>query len=625
MTSAVPRARELAGQVLKLTEMLGRGDLEAKVVDELGRFKNGVATVVVVGEVKRGKSSLINALVESPGLLPVGVDVATNVRLAVGHRAEPCASVQTADGVREIPIEELPRWAGEAGNPGNAAGVVSVAVGLPAPVLAHGLILMDTPGLNSRLPGHQAVALAALSAMDAVMMVIEPDTEITSVELDFLRAATERVGTVLLVATKADLPGATEALRITAAVIRREIPGLRALHPLAVSALLGELAGRQRASGDEAIAAVLDADSGMATLRAVITSTIVANATRVRIANLMWVCTRVAEEMQKAQQSKLTTLEGPQAAEREANATRRELTRLSVDEGQWRRELATQMQRIDRETRTIVSRRFLDLRLRYTEELTGSTGGWDTEHLLEDLDRSLDALYAEMAGILTEQLAVAIERVADVLDGQGITLDELRPAPALRDQLQAIANRPAPRESGGERMLSYLPAIYAPAAIGSLAGAGAVLFGASTAVVSAALAPVAIPIMGGMLLVRSRVSRRQAARKHASEAMQEALAVAKDGPDGLLAELGQTVARMGADLQQHVGERLAARRGAQEDLLAHQTELARAGAAEQRAAVTELQQELAMVRRVVAATSAEYAHLHATMSPVSTVAGGPNL
>jgi hypothetical protein len=47
--------------------------------------------VVVVGETKRGKSSLINALLNTPGLSPVDVAVATSSYLVFQHAARDCA------------------------------------------------------------------------------------------------------------------------------------------------------------------------------------------------------------------------------------------------------------------------------------------------------------------------------------------------------------------------------------------------------------------------------------------------------------------------------------------------------------------------------------------------------
>lgn len=622
MTESVARVRELAGQVLRTTEQLKRPDLESRVTDELGRFKNTMTTVVVAGEVKRGKSSLINALVDAPGTLPVGVDVATNVRVAVAWRDEPGASVQTADGVRDVPLDELTRWASEDENPGNAAGVVSVAVGLPAPLLADNLVLLDTPGLNSRLPGHQAVALSALGATDAVLYVIDPDTETTAAELDFLRAATTRVGVVLLAVTKADLPHADDTLRRTETILRREIPELQTVHATTVSSALVELAHAQRAAGADDIAAALTSDSGITGLRELLHDTVASRGTQIRIANLIWVCSRVVEEMHDTARAELATLEDMSASEEALNATRRSISQLAADESRWRRELSLQVQRIERDARSAASRAFLELRHKY-QMLIAESPGWTNAQLLDDLDRALDALYGETAAFVSEQLAVALQSVADVLADQGVALDELRPAPALRDQLRVIAARPAVRQSAAEQMINYMPSIYAPAALSSVAGAAATVMGASAAGVSAVLAPIAIPIMAGMLFVRTRVTRAQTVRRQATEALQEAVAIAKDGPDGLLADVSRMVATVGADLQQRISERLEARRTSFTELLDRQTTMARADTAQRRRRGAELQQQGVLLRRLADAATTEYRRVQRAGVPTPIAAPTP--
>ena len=89
------RAHPLAGEVLDLVAgaaAAAREDDKAAAAAALeadaARLRRGAAAVVVVGEKKRGKSSLINALVGRPGLLPVDADVATCVHIVVSHGPE---------------------------------------------------------------------------------------------------------------------------------------------------------------------------------------------------------------------------------------------------------------------------------------------------------------------------------------------------------------------------------------------------------------------------------------------------------------------------------------------------------------------------------------------------------
>ena len=213
MTETVVRAGgfELDQQLEGLAERLAvlasaadRKDFAASLRSEIERTDLATTTVLVVGHVKVGKSSLINALLERPGLSPVNVDVATNVHI-VFHHADPETTTVFRDGDtrgREIGREEIAAWATVDGNPYNEKRVHTVEVGIDHPLLAEGLTLIDTPGVGGLEATHTSVTLEALSRADALVFVTSARAPLSKPELDFLARATERVKTVLFVATK---------------------------------------------------------------------------------------------------------------------------------------------------------------------------------------------------------------------------------------------------------------------------------------------------------------------------------------------------------------------------------------------------------------------------------------
>ncbi|MGP6174412.1 dynamin family protein [Corynebacterium sp. A21] len=179
------------------------------------RFRTG--TVVVLGEIKRGKSSLVNALVGHRALLPVDVLTCTSAPIrviAVGQT--PAATVQIrlirGDQRELIPAAELAKWVTQesvadierTGSEEEIAALPTAAeIEVPFPELA-GVTIVDTPGVGG-LDEH-AVHAALQEARQAglLLMVCDASSPITAPEMDILRRARESAGGVVVAVTKTD-------------------------------------------------------------------------------------------------------------------------------------------------------------------------------------------------------------------------------------------------------------------------------------------------------------------------------------------------------------------------------------------------------------------------------------
>ena len=92
--SATPRVRTAVDVVdlgLQAATAYDRPDLHARLATARQRLTDPDIAVLVVGEFKQGKSSLINALLKVP-VCPVDDDVATAVPTVVRFGAEPAAT-----------------------------------------------------------------------------------------------------------------------------------------------------------------------------------------------------------------------------------------------------------------------------------------------------------------------------------------------------------------------------------------------------------------------------------------------------------------------------------------------------------------------------------------------------
>ncbi|HEX3623084.1 MAG TPA: dynamin family protein [Acidimicrobiales bacterium] len=197
----------------------GRDDLGLRIRARRGLFANPGFSVVVAGEFKAGKSSLVNALL-GVDVCPVDDDVATSVPIVVRYAPAPTLrarrslddddqdSVDPGDEQGAIagePVDRLGAYATESGNPANREGVRAVEVGLPAAVLAGGLVLVDTPGVGGLGSAYTSATMAAVAVAHAVLFVSDASQEYTAPELDFLGAVRAACPEVVAVLNKIDI------------------------------------------------------------------------------------------------------------------------------------------------------------------------------------------------------------------------------------------------------------------------------------------------------------------------------------------------------------------------------------------------------------------------------------
>jgi GTP-binding protein EngB required for normal cell division len=178
--------------------------------------------VLVVGEAKRGKSTLINALL-GRGLLPSGVTPLTAVATTVRYGDDPHVLVRFADGHEEKhPLTALGDLVTERGNPRNRRGITAVTVFTDAPVLAGGVELVDTPGTGSVFEWDTEAALEVLDTMDAAVFVLTADPPVSAAERELLGTVSGLSVMTFAVLNKADHldpAGLAEAAEFTAQVL----------------------------------------------------------------------------------------------------------------------------------------------------------------------------------------------------------------------------------------------------------------------------------------------------------------------------------------------------------------------------------------------------------------------
>jgi GTP-binding protein EngB required for normal cell division len=212
-------------------------DLGQRATHLLARTDSVEFRVAVVGEFKRGKSTLLNALL-GRSLLPTGVLPVTTVPIELASGPER-AVVVFADGRREeIPFQELALYTAESSNPENRLGVAHVEVFLYSPLLNHGLSFVDVPGMGSVHEGATLIARRTYHDIDGAILVLSADSPLSAVERRVALELCYRRARLFVVVNKADRLAPGEVAEVRAFVAAAlELPATEVYCLSATSAL----------------------------------------------------------------------------------------------------------------------------------------------------------------------------------------------------------------------------------------------------------------------------------------------------------------------------------------------------------------------------------------------------
>ena len=169
-----------------LASKLGFEGVAERIQESINQFQERELVVVVAGEARRGKSSLLNALLNSKdGIFPVDVNVCTNVVTILRYGEQAKLEVCLEDGSAEmLPMEQshIADYVSEQGNPNNYKNVRLLNVYLPMEALKNGVVFVDTPGVGSLNVAHAQMTYAFLPNADLLIFVGDADSGFTETE-----------------------------------------------------------------------------------------------------------------------------------------------------------------------------------------------------------------------------------------------------------------------------------------------------------------------------------------------------------------------------------------------------------------------------------------------------------
>ena len=184
----------------------------AKLDEALARTEEGRLRVAMLGQFKRGKSTLLNALLGVP-LLPTGITPVTAIPTYVHAASSPLLRIEF-EGSRK-PLESArARRNSQTSSRGtwrrprmrcNREQVRSVEIALNSVTFSDRVVLVDTPGVGSTFLHNSRTAEAVLSDCDVGIFVLSPDPPITEVELGYLDNVQRLIPKVYFALNKVDL------------------------------------------------------------------------------------------------------------------------------------------------------------------------------------------------------------------------------------------------------------------------------------------------------------------------------------------------------------------------------------------------------------------------------------
>ena len=603
--------QDLANRVHQQAGTSGRLELARTLEVEASRYKTPETTLVVVGEQKRGKSALINALLGVPDLLPVDADVATNVHLSVSFGpAGSWASIEDASGHEHelaIPADAIAEWASESGNPGNAKGVRSVRITREHPLLQRGLVLVDTPGVGGLQSAHTGVTLATLAVADALLFVVDAGSPITATELAFLERAAQRIDTVIIAVSKVDaFRGWHEIVEDDQQLIAEHAPRFALAPIVPVSSRLAELALRSAAEGRDELAQRAARDSGLGELVQALERRVLRRADGVRLGNLLRLASVTITALREVEQSRIASaVGGPEQAAR-LDREQQQLRLLTEAAARWRVELDAELRQLSLDFDSELEWAVATLDREFEARIAGARPA-ELAHLDEELLSTLEALWLNSNLFVRDRVAQIVDRLAHTLELEAVKVDvgDLHMPDRVGEMIEQRSTGGDPDDKASQ-FLNYYPVIFAGSSVSMLAGNLAAL-GVGT-LAGGPLVFLSSLAMVGMYALRKNVSDKTTSARDATKLQKATLSQARST---MAKQFARQLIDVRRTIESDFGRRIDERRRALEALVREQQQIARQDASERQKVETESAARLAQLDKLSATAEqirAELAH-----------------
>ena len=159
-------------KLIEISEYLKETDITILLHNMKKMLDNGNYVLTVMGQFSAGKSTLINELVGKK-VLPVNKTETTAVVTYLRYGAEERAELVYSDGtIIPCSIEETMQLEQNTDSPEKLEKLESINIFIPSELFSNGLIIADTPGVNTVLKEHTEKTLQLFDASSRILYVV---------------------------------------------------------------------------------------------------------------------------------------------------------------------------------------------------------------------------------------------------------------------------------------------------------------------------------------------------------------------------------------------------------------------------------------------------------------------
>ncbi len=194
--------QEKLNKLIEISGFLRQTEIGEKLLNMKNALEKGECILAVMGQFSAGKSYLINNIIGKT-ILPVHITETTAAITLIRYGVKEYALLEYIDGrCEEITIEQsLDLWQ-SGDNNDKLQSVANITVFVDSSLLKNGLVIADTPGINTIISRHMELTYQIIKSSDRVLYVMGKST--TESDLEFAQRISDSGTEIIFIRTHMD-------------------------------------------------------------------------------------------------------------------------------------------------------------------------------------------------------------------------------------------------------------------------------------------------------------------------------------------------------------------------------------------------------------------------------------